>query len=498
MVGSARITGMANEPVEDVLFEAPRAGARPTEAKVPVGKAKTFRHYDPTQSFLLPPSLDDWLPEEHTARFIAEVVDEMLDLAPIYDSYVEAVGAPPYDPTMMLKLLLYAYSVGVTSSREMERRCQVDVAFRWLSSNVAPDYRSISRFRRRHLLALDELFIQVLALCAESGLVSLGRVALDGTKLRASASRHKAMSYDRLGPRIDEIKAQVAAMLAEAEAVDRAEDEEFGEDRRGDELPKELATREGRLARMRAAKEAIEAEAREKAATQVATEVAGNGGDESAIEEAAEQAAAKATPSKKAQRSFTDPESRMMKTTDGFHYAYNAQTVVDETSQVVLAAEVTNQAADVNELTEMIAVTEHNLDAADIDTSPEMILADAGYCSEANLAWITDTGSNVLVATGRIKDAERVPDSPRGRIPTNATQRERMGRRLRTKQGRIDYARRKAIVEPAFGQMKVRQAAGHLRLRGLAGAQGEWTLHVICHNLRKLANATRGATLGAC
>jgi hypothetical protein len=206
---------------------------------------------------------------------------------------------------------------------------------------------------------------------------------LDGTKLRASASRHKAMSYDRLGPRIDEIKAQVAAMLAEAEAVDRAEDEEFGEDRRGDELPKELATREGRLARMRAAKEAIEAEAREKAATQVATEVAGNGGDESAIEEAAEQAAAKATPSKKAQRSFTDPESRMMKTTDGFHYAYNAQTVVDETSQVVLAAEVTNQAADVNELTEMIAVTEHNLDAADIDTSPEMILADAGYCSEA-------------------------------------------------------------------------------------------------------------------
>src|ERR1035437_9282052 len=187
---------MATDPADDVLFEVPQGGGRP-EAKVPVGRSKTFRHYDPTQSFLLPPSLDDWLPEDHTARFIAEVVDEMLDLSSIYDSYVEASGAPPYDPKMMLKLLVYAYSTGVTSSREMERRCCVDVAFRWLSANAAPDYRSISRFRRRHFLALDDLFIQVLALCAEAGLVSLGRVALDGTKLRASASRHKAMSYDR-------------------------------------------------------------------------------------------------------------------------------------------------------------------------------------------------------------------------------------------------------------------------------------------------------------
>jgi len=489
---------MANDPVEDVLFEVPEGNGKRETTKAPAGRSKTFRHYDPTQSFLLPPSLDDWLPEDHTARFIAEVVDETLDLSSIYGSYVEAVGAPPYDPTMMLKLLLYAYSVGVTSSREMERRCQVDVAFRWLSANEAPDYRSISRFRRRHVLALDTLFIQVLALCAEAGLVSLGRVALDGTKLRASASRHKAMSYDRLGPRMDEIKRQVAAMLAEAEAVDRAEDEEFGEDRRGDELPKELATREGRLAKMRAAKEAIEAEAREKAATKAATKAAEDGGDQAAIGHAAEVAADKATPSKRAQRSFTDPESRMMKTNAGFHYAYNAQTVVDEASQVVLAAEVTNQAADVGELTHMIAVTEGNLDAADIDDSPEVVLADAGYCSEANLQWIADTKSNVLVATGRIRRNERVSDSPRGRIPTNATQRERMARRLRTKQGRADYARRKAIVEPAFGQMKVRQSAGHLRLRGLAGAQGEWTLHVICHNLRKLANATQGAPPAAC
>jgi hypothetical protein len=379
----------------------------------------------------------------------------------------------------------------------MERRCQIDVAFRWLSANTAPDYRSISRFRRRHLLALDDLFIQVLTLCAEAGLVSLGRVALDGTKLRASASRHKAMSHDRMGPKIEELAAQVAAMLAEAEATDRAEDEEFGKDRRGDELPAELATKEGRLARMRAAKAAIEAEAAAKASAKAATKAADNGGEEAAITEAAEMAAATATPNPKTQRNFTDPESRMMKTTDGFHYAYNAQTVVDEGSQVVLAAEVTQQATDIDQLFFMIGVTEGNLDAADIDDSPEVVLADAGYCSEANLQQIADAEINALVATGRIRGKERVSDAPRGRIPNNATQRERMARRLRTKAGRTDYARRKAIVEPAFGQMKVRQAAGHLRLRGLAGAQGEWTPHVICHNLRKLANAN-GVTLGAC
>jgi len=487
---------MATDPVAEAFFQV--EGVDPPERVTrPAGASRTFRDYDQHQSFLLPPSLDDWLPKDHTARFISEAVDETLDLASVYASYERSDGAPPYDPKMMLKLLLYAYSTGVTSSREMERRCQIDVAFRWLSANTAPDYRSISRFRRRHLLALDDLFIQVLTLCAEAGLVSLGRVALDGTKLRASASRHKAMSHDRMGPKIEELAAQVAAMLAEAEATDRAEDEEFGEDRRGDELPAELATKEGRLARMRAAKAAIEAEAAAKASAKAATKAADNGGDEAAVAEAAEMAAATATPNPKTQRNFTDPESRMMKTTDGFHYAYNAQTVVDEGSQVVLAAEVTQQAADIDQLFFMVGVTEGNLDAADIDDSPEVILADAGYCSEANLQQIADAEINALVATGRIRGKERVSDAPRGRIPNNATQRERMARRLRTKAGRADYARRKAIVEPAFGQMKVRQAAGHLRLRGLAGAQGEWTLHVICHNLRKLANAN-GVALGAC
>jgi transposase len=479
---------MTDDRVGDKLFEVEGQPVGPRE-KVPAGVNKRFRDYDQSQSFLLPPSLEDWLPEDHEARFISDVVEDMLDLSVIYDSYTEAVGAPPYDPKMMCKLLLFAYSTGVTSSREMERRCHVDVAFRWLSANTAPDYRSISRFRRRHLGAIDALFVQVLALCAEAGLVRLGRVALDGTKLRASASKHKAMSYDRMGLRIVDLEAQVAAMLAEAEATDAAEDEAFGEDRRGDELPPELATKEGRLAKLRAAKEAIEAEAREKAATKARAKAKDRGVSEHEARAAGDEAAARAVPDGRAQRNFTDPESRMMKTTDGFHYAFNAQAVVDEEAQVVLAHSVSNQAADAAHLIEMIEATEANLGTADIDENPDTLIADAGYFSEKNVNDATDAGVDVLIATGRIRHGERVPAAPRGPVPRNATVKEKMARRLRTKGGRTDYARRKAIVEPVFGQMKVRQRAGFLRLRGLEGAQGEWALHVLCHNLRKLASS---------
>ncbi|MFV1971885.1 MAG: IS1182 family transposase [Acidimicrobiia bacterium] len=480
---------------DDALFEIADDGPEPAVVKAPAGRSKVFRAYDRDQSFLMPPSLDEWLPQDHTARFIAEVVDELLDLSAVYDSYVEASGAPPYDPTMMLKLLFYGYSTGVTSSREMERRCHVDVAFRWLTANSAPDYRSIARFRRRHLAALDDLFTQVLVLCSEAGLVKLGRVALDGTKLRASASRHKAMSYGRLGPRIEQLEAEVAALLAEAEATDLAEDEEFGEDKRGDEVPPELARRETRLVKMRAAKEAIEAEARQKAAEKAADKAEADGGDDTAVAEAAATAATRATPTDRTQRSFTDPEARMMKTVDGFHYAYNAQAVVDEHSQVIVTTDVTDQAGDVHQLVPMITAVTTSLTEAGIEDDPKMILADAGYCSEDNLQQLSDAKVNAVVATGKIRRNERVPDAPRGPIPKDATQRERMARKLRTKVGRVDYARRKAIVEPVFGQMKTRQNAKHLRLRGFTGAKGEWTLHAICHNLRKLANAAETAPL---
>ena len=453
---------------DEQLFEVEMGEAERPKA-TPVGEAKTFRRYDQRQCFLLPPSLDDWLDEDDEARFVSEVVENLLDLTPIYASYESASGAPPYEPRMMLKLLLYGYATGVTSSREIERRCKRDVAFRWLAANEAPDYRSISRFRRRHLDALRPLFLQVLGLCAKAGLVRLGRVALDGTKLVANASRHKAMSYDHIGPRIEELKAEVDAMLAEAEAVDEAEDEAYGADRRGARRRPKSRT------------------ARDKAETA--------GKSEEEVTATGVAAAGKARPKPSAQRNFTDPEARMMKTNHGYAYAFNAQAVVDEQSQVVLAAEVTQEAGDVDQLVPMTEKTEENLSQAGISGSPQTLLTDAGYCSEENLEAAEGLGPDVLCATGRERHGEKFQKTPRGPVPKNATRREKMARRLRTKKGRADYARRKAIVEPAFGQVKVRQHAGQLRLRGLAGAQGEWTLHMICHNLRKLKNAGGSAAL---
>ena len=461
--------------------------------RAPAGAAKTFRGYDQFQSFLMPPSLDDWLAADHDARFISEIVEDSLDLTPIYASYENATGAPPFDPRMMLKLLLYAYSTGVTSSRELERCCHGVVAFRWLLANAAPDYRSLARFRRRHLEALNDLFAQVLALCAVAGLVKLGRVALDGTKVRASASRHKAMSYDCLASRIPDVEAEVAAMLAEAEAIDAAEDAEFGQDRRGDELPAELATRQGRLKKMREAKAALEAEAAQKAAEAAEAKARKAAKTDDEIGTAVELAKTEAVVDPRAQRSFTDPDARMMKTNDGFHYAYNAQAVADDGSQVIVAAHVTQRAVDVNQLIPMLALTHESLAAAGIDTQPKVVLADAGYCSASNIETAAKNEDNVLIATGRLKHHEQIPDAPRGRIPKDLTSRQRMARRLRTKPGRVAYARRKAIIEPVFGQMKVKQNAGLMRLRGLDGAQGEFTLHAICHNLRKLANHTQPA-----
>ena len=484
----------------------PAAGPRPRAA---AGRDRVFREYDPGAQYLLPPSVDEWLPGDHQARFVGEAVDELLDLGPVYASYESAEGAPPYDPSMMLKLLLWGYSCGVTSAREMERRCATDVAFRFLAANQAPDYRSLARFRRRHLAAVSELFTQVLALCQEAGLVKLGRVALDGTKLRANASRHKAMSYGRLGPRIEQLQGEVDRLLAEAERVDRAEDEAFGEDRRGDELPEGLARRETRLAKLRAAKAAIEADARDKAEAaarkkaEATARKKGKGADgeppgarpdddDAAVEAAAAAAREAAAPKTTDQRNFTDPDARIMKTADGsFHYAYNGQAVVDETSQVIVATRVTQAPTDVNQLHPMIAAMGEQLDAAGLAARPRVLLADAGYCSEENLAPLDGLGFGVLIATGRLKHGEGIPAAA-GDAPPGATLKERMAGLLRTEQGKADYARRKAIVEPVFGQTKVKQQAGQLRLRGLAGAAGEFTLHAVAHNLRKLGHALAG------
>jgi transposase len=447
---------------------------------------KTFRRFDPDQGFLLPPSLDEWLPQEHLARFIAELVDEHLDLTRIHAGYTEGRGAPPYDPRLMVRVLLYGYTTGARSSRALEKACVEDVATRWLAAGAAPDYRAIARFRRRHLSALGHLFVQALALCQAAGMVRLGRVALDGTKLRANASRRKAMSYARMSVKEKILAQEVSDLLAEVEQIDKDEDARFGKGRRGDELPEELRRRESRLAKITEAKAALEAEAQAAAREAAAARSRERGEDEADTASKGEEAAAKAVPKPKAQRNFTDPESRIMKTADGsFHQCYNAQAVVDAEHQVIVAAEVNQCASDVANL---IPMTEQA--AANTGAAAEQVLADAGYCSVENLDKATDytdaQGSEFFIATGRRSHDEPAPVAPRGPIPKNATPKQRMARKLTTKHGKTVYARRKVIVEPVFGQMATLQNAKQLLLRGLDGAQGEWLLLAACHNLRKL------------
>ena len=450
---------------------------------------KTFRSYDQDQAMLLAPDVRDWIPAGDPARWVDDLVEHGLDLTPFYDDYTEARGAPPYDPRLMLKLLIYGYSNGITSSRELERRCQHDVAYMFLTAQAAPDFVVISRFRKRHLKAFTALFTQALGLCAQAGLVSLGNVALDGSKIRANASRHRAMSYDRMVRAEAELAAEVEALLADAERTDAAEDAVHG-DRRGDELPAELARREGRLAAIRKAKADLEAEHAAKARVKAEQAAAKQGADDTEQAAAGEKAAGSAVVPAKAQRSFTDPDSRIMKTSDGsFHYCYNAQTVVDEDSQVILNTKLVASGADAPELPAALTDLVDALQAAGIHQLPKTLLADAGYFSEANVEAATEAGIDPLIATGRQKHGQKPTAAPRGRIPKGLTPKQLMTRKLSTKKGKAAYARRKAIVEPAFGQMKVAQDAGQLRLRGLDNAQGEWTLQAFCHNARKLRNS---------
>lgn len=447
---------------------------------------KTFRAFDPGQDLLLPPSLDEWLPAGHLARFIADLVDEHLDLSRIHAAYTEGRGAPPYDPRLMVRILLYGYTTGVRSSRKLEAACVDVVAFRWLAAGTAPDYRSIARFRKRHLSALGHLFVQALSLCQAAGMVRLGRVALDGTKLRANASRRKAMSYARMSEKEKILAAEVSDLLAEAEAIDAAEDAQFGKNRRGDELPEELRRRETRLVKIREAKQALEEEARQRARAAAEARAVEKGEDEVDTAQRVAAAVEKATVRAKAQRNFTDPESKIMKTSDGaFHQCFNAQVVVDDEHQVILAADVNDCACDVGNLMPMTAQTLENTGHA-----PTQMLADAGYSSEDNLDLAArvsaEFGTEFFIAPGRHKHDAPVPVAPRGPIPKNATNKQRMARKLRTNRGQSVYARRKVIVEPVFGQMATLQNAKQLLLRGLEGAQGEWLLLAACHNLRKL------------
>jgi len=423
--------------------------------------AKTFRSYLPEQDFLLPPSPRDWLPEDHLVYFVSDLIDQ-LDLSAITTVYEdEERGYPPYHPVMLTKVLVYAYCVGVFSSRRIQRRLVEDVGFRVLAASNAPDFRTIADFRKRHLAALKGFFEQVLRLARELGAPGLGRVALDGSKVKANASKHKAMSYGRMREKQQQLREEVKELLAQAEAADAAEDAEYGPDRRGDELPAELQRRESRLQRIREAKRVLEARAKEEAA-------------------AKGQPVESVKPDSKAQYNFTDPESRIMKGPDGFVQAYNVQVAVDEL-QLIVGQAVTQETNDKQQLMPMIAtIKEQSGD------TPALLLADAGYCSDENLTAVANTKIDAYISTRKQKHGERPGPCPRGPLPKTATRVDRMSRKLHTKAGAAVYAARKAIVEPVIGQIKQARGFRQFLLRGLEKVQGEWSLVCTTHNILKL------------
>jgi transposase len=446
--------------------------------------AKSYRPYLPEQDLLLPPSLRDWLPENHLAYFVSEVIDQ-LDLTLIEDYYEqEERGYPPYHPRMMTKILVYGYCVGVFSSRKLQKRLQEDVAFRILAANNEPDFRTISDFRKIHLAALEGLFQQVLRMALELGAMRLGRVAIDGSKVKANASKHKAMSYQRMKQEQRRLREQVRQLLAEAERVDAAEDAGYGRNHSGDELPAELQRREDRLRRIREAKRALEQRAREEAAETDAEKSTNGKNPRGPAEQTGDQ---KKKPEEKDQYNFTDPESRIMKGADGFVQAYNAQVAVESTLQVIVAQAVTQQCNDKQQLIPMLAAVEQQS-----GQKPRQVLADTGYASEKSLQAVAGTGVDAYIATGKQKHNEPDPPCPRGPVPKTATRIERMRRKLQTKLGQAVYARRKTIVEPVFGQIKQRQGFRQFLLRGVEKVRSEWALVCTAHNLLKLHRACCG------
>ena len=452
--------------------------------------AYNFMKNDREQGYLLPPNIREWLPPGDLAWFLLDAVAQM-DLSVFYRGYREdGHGHPAFDPCMMVTLLLYAYSLGERSSRRIEHLCERDLGFRAVAVNQVPDHTTIARFRQEHQEELADLFTQVLRLCAEAGLVKVGTVAVDGTKVKANASLSANRTYEHL-------EEETRRMLAEAQARDEEEDGRYGE-QRGDELPEELRDPRSRWARLQACRERLAREAEEKRhAHQARLEerwveegVAGRKkrGRKPQAPSEEDLAARKAN--------VTDPESRIMKTASGYVQGYNAQAAVTQ-EQIIVAADVTEEANDVHQMHPMLEAISQELEGSKVGGEPDRALFDAGYWNEENVRQASEDGPDLLVATTKDwkqRKLLREQGCPRGRIPKHLRLRERMERKLLTKRGRGLYKLRSQTVEPVFGQIKeVRGMARFLR-RGLRAVRSEWRLMCATHNLLKLFRSGRVAT----
>ena len=452
--------------------------------------SKTFRPWKIDEPLLLPVRVADFVGERHLARFVLSVVQEDIDLTAIAGTYGSERGQPPFHPIMMTALLLYAYCSGINSSRRIAKACCERVDFMSIVGLDAPDFRTISDFRQRHAKALKDLFNQVLLLCETAGLVKLGHVAFDGSKIKANASKHKAMSYGRMAERAAELEAEVAGWLSAAEAADAAEDKLPGGDKSGEEMPDWVADKQRRAAKIRQAKAELEAEAQAAAEAKLKEQA-----DAAAKREAEGQrkggrpaAPPSATPDAKAQKNFTDPQSRIMKSMDGFVQAYNVQIGVDAEAQIIVAADVTQSAVDCAQLLPMADAVEANL-----GRRPAQVSADAGYCSDDNLAGLEARNIDAYVATGRARDAvagtAKAKADPGPDFIGPPTRLQAMRAKIKAGGHQSPYRLRKQLPEPVFGQIKQARGFRQFLLRGIEKVRAEWALVCTAHNLCKLAHS---------
>jgi transposase len=456
--------------------------------------SKTYWPWNPNQRWLLPPSVQDWLPENDMVYFLLDVVNE-LDISAITEKYEqEECGYPPYNPRMMVTLLFYAYCRDIYSSGKIMQACKERLTFRVIVGDDIPDFRTISDLRKLHIKEMSRLFVQILRLCQIAALVNLGHIALDSTKVKANASRHKAMSYGRMKQEEERLKEEIDQLLSYAEAADQQEDQQYGTDCRGDELPQELARRQSRLQRIQEAKKALKAEAKEAAEQAQRQREKEDSKDDDQPKRGRKSRAASDIPEDKKQYNFTDPQSKIMKVSNkGWDQCVSAQAAVDSKNQIIVACDVTNETNDKQQFEPMLEKSQENVGK---DRTIKAASADSSYIySESNVKYAEGKKIDAYIAAEKIKHTDPVPGCPRGQIPKDLTVKQKMARKLRTKKGRETYSKRKSIVEPVFGQIKRARGFIQFSLRALEKMRGEWAIVCLTHNLLKLFTA--GYTIAA-